>query len=210
MPIVLITPPVTLPSEHLFLNAMLNLGLPKVHLRKPGQSLEAHDTYIQHITPEFRNRITLHDFHELSQRFSLGGVYYRERQIPGDLITAPSPTQTVSLGFHNPEDLLVDRGEIGYCFLSPIYESISKTGYGPGAKIANREVLSQFVSKSRYPVVALGGATPSAFPEMAGMGFAGAALLGSIWNAENPLAAMEEALQEDAKTSWKGKLNFSL
>ncbi|KAL4514653.1 hypothetical protein Ndes2437B_g01030 [Nannochloris sp. 'desiccata'] len=193
MPIVLITPPVTLPSEHLFLNAMLNLGLPKVHLRKPGQSLEAHDAYIQHISPEYRNRITLHDFHELSQKFCLGGVYYRERQIPGDLITAPSPTQTVSLGFHNPEDLLVDRGDVGYCFLSPIYESISKTGYGPGAKIANREVLSQFEQR------------PLFFSELAEMGFAGAALLGSIWNVENPLAAMEEALEEDAKTSWKGE-----
>lgn len=155
MPIVLITPPVTLPSEHLILNAMLNLGLRRVHLRKPGQSLEAHDTYIQQINPEYRSRITLHDFHELSQKFS-GGVHYRERQIPG-VITAPASTQIVSLGFHDPQDLLINRGDVGYCFLSPIYESISKAGYRPGAEIADRKVLSQFVRKSRYPVIALGG-----------------------------------------------------
>jgi thiamine-phosphate pyrophosphorylase len=156
MPIVLITPPVTLPSEHLILNAMLNLGLQRVHLRKPGQSLEEYDTYIQQINPDYRNRITLHDFHELSSKFSLG-VHYRERQIPHNLITAPSPTQIVSLGFHTPQELLIDRGDVGYCFLSPIYESISKSGYFPGAQIADRKVLSQFISKSRYPVVALGG-----------------------------------------------------
>jgi hypothetical protein len=50
--------------------------------------------------------------------------------------------------------------------------------------------------------------TPSAFPELAELGFAGAALLGSIWNAENPLEAMEHALEADAKTPWKQKLLF--
>jgi thiamine-phosphate pyrophosphorylase len=157
MPIVLITPPMTLPNEHLLLNAMLHRGLTRVHLRKPGHSLEAHITYIQPINPEYRNRITLHDFHELSHKFSLGGIHYRTRQLPKDLIPAPSPTQLVSLGFHNPEDLSANRGDVGYCFLSPIYESISKAGYGPGTEIADRQVLAKFISNSRYPVVALGG-----------------------------------------------------
>jgi thiamine monophosphate synthase len=157
MPIVLITPPVTIPNEHLLLNAMLHRGLPRVHVRKPSQCLEAYSDYIQHINPEYRTRVTIHDFHELSQKFSLGGVHYRTSALPEDLITAPSSTQIASLGFHNPDDLVVDRGDVGYCFLSPIYESISKTGYGPGAVIADRRKLSEFISKSRYPVVALGG-----------------------------------------------------
>lgn len=155
MPLVLITPPTTVPNEHLLLNAMLNLGLPRVHLRKPGQSLKAHSNYIDLVSPEFRNRITLHDFHELTKRCNLGGIHYR--QLPGILITAPSPTQIVSLGFHNPEDMQIERGDVGYCFLSPIYNSISKAGYGPKPELADRNKLSEFVSKSRYPVVALGG-----------------------------------------------------
>jgi hypothetical protein len=48
--------------------------------------------------------------------------------------------------------------------------------------------------------------TPSAFPELEELGFAGAALLGSIWDAESPLGAMEKALEADANTSWTGKL----
>lgn len=34
------------------------------------------------------------------------------------------------------------------------------------------------------------------------MGFSGAALLGSVWNARDPIAALEEALEEDSKTDW--------
>jgi hypothetical protein len=44
--------------------------------------------------------------------------------------------------------------------------------------------------------------TPAAFSELAELGFAGAALLGSIWDAENPLEAIEQALEADAKTCW--------
>lgn len=157
MPIVVITPPTTVPNEHFILNALLQLGLPRVHLRKPGHSLESHSKYIDLINPEFRDRITLHDFHELTTKLNLGGVHYRERSIPTDFITAPSPTQIVSLGFHNSQDLLIDRGDVGYCFLSPIFNSISKAEYGPGDEIADRNKLSEIVSKSRYPVVALGG-----------------------------------------------------
>ncbi len=212
MPMVLITPPVTLPNELIFLNAMLNSpGLPRVHLRKPWLSLEEHRDYIQRINPDYRTRITLHDFHELSHEFSLGGVHHRSHQLEG-LITAPSPTQIASIGYHNPEDLLLDRGDVGYCFLSPIYNSISKKGYGPThAALADRKKLAEeFVRVSKHPVVALGGvtATPSVLSELAELGFAGAALLGSIWYAENPLTAMEQALEADSKIVWKRKLNF--
>jgi hypothetical protein len=71
--------------------------------------------------------------------------------------------------------------------------------------------LKKAISYNYVPVfLSKTGVTTFVFPELAELGFAGAALLGSIWNAENPVAAMDQALEVDAKTSWKEKLNFPL
>ena len=102
----------------------------------------------------------------------------------------------VSTSFHALEDLGVCRGELDYVFLSPIYASISKPGHGgqgAAAAVPDADALASALAGSRYPVLALGGVTPARFPELAELGFAGAALLGSIWSAEDPLAAWEAA-----------------
>lgn len=90
------------------------------------------------------------------------------------------------------------RGEMDYCLLSPIYPSISKPGYGGGysgsaAAFPDRQQLADALAGARYPVLALGGVTPDRFAELAAMGFAGAVLLGSIWQAPDPLAAWDAA-----------------
>ena len=46
------------------------------------------------------------------------------------------------------------------------------------------------------------GAKPSRFSELAELGFAGAALLGAVWNAKDPISALECALEEDMQTNW--------
>lgn len=88
------------------------------------------------------------------------------------------------------------RGELDYVFLSPIYSSISKPGHGgegAAATFPDADALASALAGSRYPVLALGGVTPDRFSELAELGFAGAALLGSIWAADDPLAAWDAA-----------------
>jgi thiamine-phosphate pyrophosphorylase len=97
----------------------------------------------------------------------------------------------VSTSFHTLADLGACRGELGYCFLSPIYLSISKPGYK--AAFPDPDELAAGLAASRCPVLALGGVTPDKFGGLAGLGFAGAALLGAIWQAADPLAAWQEA-----------------
>lgn len=111
---------------------------------------------------------------------------------PTPLVSPP----TVSTSFHALQDLGVCRGELDYVLLSPIYASISKPGYGgsgAAAAFPDADGLASALAGSRYPVLALGGVTPERFPELAELGFAGAALLGSIWSADDPLAAWEAA-----------------
>lgn len=94
------------------------------------------------------------------------------------------------------------RGELDYVFLSPIFPSISKAGYGgtgAAAAFPDADRLASALAGSRYPVLALGGVTPERFPELAELGFAGAALLGGIWGADYPLQAWEVARDAAAR-----------
>ena len=101
----------------------------------------------------------------------------------------------MSTSFHTLEDLGVCRGDVDYCFLSPIYNSTSK-GPGYAAAFPDTEQLAAALAGARYPVIALGGVTPDRFGELADLGFAGAALLGAVWQAADPLAAFERAQRE--------------
>lgn len=88
------------------------------------------------------------------------------------------------------QELSVCRGELDYCFLSPIYPSISKPGH---AADFDAEELASALAGSRHPVLALGGVTGERFGELADLGFAGAALLGAVWQAADPVGAWMEA-----------------
>jgi thiamine monophosphate synthase len=46
------------------------------------------------------------------------------------------------------------------------------------------------------------GVTPASFEELAGWGFAGAALLGTVWESEDPVAALAHALHVYETVDW--------
>ena len=62
-----------------------------------------------------------------------------------------------------------------YRFLSPVFDSISKTGYRAAFD------LGSLRGKVDETFVALGGVTPDRLPLLADIGFGGAAFLGYIW-----------------------------
>ena len=61
---------------------------------------------------------------------------------------------TVSTAFHKLQQLEVDHGALDYALLSPIFNSISKTGYKAAFEM---DELSQCISRCNIPLVALGG-----------------------------------------------------
>ena len=102
----------------------------------------------------------------------------------------------MSTAFHSLADLGVCWGEVDYGLLSPVYPSISKPGRGgagAAAAFPDADALASALAGARCPVLALGGVTPDRFAELAALGFAGAALLGGVWQAGDPLAAWDAA-----------------
>lgn len=67
-----------------------------------------------------------------------------------------------------------------YCFLSPIFDSISKSGYRAAFDCSTLAAALATTLAARK-VIALGGVTAGHLPELAGLGFKGAAFLGAIW-----------------------------
>lgn len=88
-------------------------------------------------------------------------------------------TGSVSRSCHSIEEL--DHIEdIDYCFLSPIFDSISKKGY---LSAFSKEELADASRKGiiNSKVYALGGITPEHIPLLQEFGFGGVAVLGYLW-----------------------------
>lgn len=81
---------------------------------------------------------------------------------------------------HSFEEVEALEKEKIYCFLSPIFDSISKKGYKANF---DTETLKAFLKKERQiKVIALGGLTEGNYNEIIELGFDGGAFLGSIWS----------------------------
>jgi thiamine-phosphate pyrophosphorylase len=81
-----------------------------------------------------------------------------------------------------------------YAFLSPVFDSISKPGY-PAAGFTSAEVRRVASAPGAVPLIALGGVTEGNLAAAAGLGFAGAAVLGGVWHRADPVAAVEALLR---------------
>ena len=123
MRIIVITDTSFAASEAESIRILLSEGVDRVHLRKP-QSAEADmRRLIEALPPELYPRLTLQDHLHLAGEYGIGGVHLNARnpEIPagfGGLISR-SCHSFGEIASHPTED---------YLFLSPIFDSISKTG----------------------------------------------------------------------------------
>lgn len=160
--------------EALAARVLLESGWDKVHLRHPGTSRTDIRRLIEAIPQEFHNRLVLHGHFDLCNDFNLGGLHLNHR--------CPAPPTlyrgSLSRSCHSVEELRQCTG-LAYATLSPIFDSISKQGYGSRFSDADLAQLSEITT----PVIALGGVTAEQVPVLRRYNFKGFAMLGAIpWN----------------------------
>lgn len=172
MKVIVITPPGKTKDETVVCNLLFANGLQTLHLRKPGAPLEVYEAFIQRIEPRYRGRIVLHEHYELTERYGLRGIHLRSGQAETHNLY---PNLRVSISCHSLDEIKALPFRPAYCFLSPVFDSISKEGY----KAAFKEVPR--IKDFPFPVVALGGITPERADECRKAGFAGVAVLGYVW-----------------------------
>lgn len=177
MKLIVITAPEFLPGEAELMQAMLDRGVDRVHLRKPGCPAAELAALIERFPSAYRPCITLHDHFPLQQAYRLGGVHLNGRN--------PLPPAafrgTVSRSCHSLEEVAAHRTTADYLFLSPVFDSISKEGYRAAfpPEALHAAATAGIIDGK---VMALGGVSARNLPEVRDFGFGGAALLGDIWS----------------------------
>lgn len=185
--LILITLPDSFPNEATICNALFRRGLQTLHLRKPSFAEADYRRFLNAVDTRFRNRIVIHDFFHLVTEFGLKGIHLSTKKQP-TFVRKPWHKQ-VSASCHSFNEIRNLPFKADYCFLSPVFDSISKTGYKSGF---SEDEIRGFLKETATPVIALGGVCAENLPRVWEMGFSGAAILGAIWN-EN--ADMEHVLQ---------------
>ncbi|MCQ2213930.1 MAG: thiamine phosphate synthase [Bacteroidaceae bacterium] len=147
-----------------------------VHIRKPESTERELENLIMQIPQEYHPRLVLHDHHGLAAKHGIGGIHLNSRN--------PLPpagwTGRVSRSCHSIEEVKEWKAKCDYVSLSPIFDSISKSGYN--SAFSKEELLtysSQGIIDTK--VMALGGVTFDRLDEVKSLGFGGAMILGDAW-----------------------------
>ena len=182
--VIVITMPEMFPGEEELVNTLFANGMQRLHLRKPGASEQEMAEWIGRIDLPFRQRIIVHDHHRLLRTMGLGGIHLNARnpEAPAWFSTERQKCGgvTLSRSCHSLEEIAQWKGVCDYLFLSPIFDSISKGGY---TSAFTRETLLQAYHDGLFskPVYALGGVSADNIRSIYDYGFAGAAVIGSLW-----------------------------
>ena len=173
---IIITPPDFVEGEATFINHLFESGLDLLHLRKPKASAADCKPLLDAIDPKWYRQIVVHDHFSLIEEYPLYGIHLNSRHhdIPLGF------KGNVSCSCHSIEEVVRQKPSCGYVFLSPIFDSISKEGYG--AHFCEDElILAAHKGIIDQQVYALGGVALSHLPYLKKIGFGGAAFLGDIW-----------------------------
>lgn len=187
MKLLLITSPLPIRNEHELLVQFFELGLETLHVRKPDLTLRQLKEWLEELPEQFHTRLMLHSHHELHQELQIKGLHFPAGVRLNAKAIEKSPLH-FSTSFHQVKEILNPDPVFDYAFLSPIFDSISKIGYQ--AAFSEQELKNTLMA-TNFSVIALGGITSENLEKIVDLGFAGAAVLGAVWQAADPLNAFK-------------------
>lgn len=189
---ILISQPHYFEGEREILISLFEANLQNFHLRKPENSHNEMSAFIASIPEKYHHCIVVHSHYSLATEFNLKGIHCTANGRDEFYEFEHLPIQK-SISTHG----FCEAGSVdemfSYAFLSPIFNSISKPGYEQGYQF---EALQQFLSRPhRTDFIALGGITIDNIQQCKAMGFKGVAMIGTIWENQNPVEHWKKILQ---------------
>lgn len=168
---IVVTRPDFWSGEAAAITRMFSDGLERLHIRKPGSTVEQRQALLCAIPACYHDRIVIGD------------------KLMGHMANDPNGVP-VGHACHSIAELRewqqkLRQGELGlqYLSLSPIFDSISKQGYK--AAFSRAELLAAKVEGIiDENVMALGGICQANIAEALGYGFGGVMVLGAAWPKE--------------------------
>lgn len=180
---IVITNPSSIANEISIIDSLFEEGLSLLHIRKPDFSELEMALFIHQIKLKFRANLVLHNHRELAQDFGINRIHFSEKQRK-EVFEIAIENKTISTSTHTIEAFNALNQNFEYAFLSPVFTSISKENYE-----SETDLFKALKSRTNFKtkVIALGGIDPENIQKALENGFDDIALLGAIWNHENPV-----------------------
>lgn len=200
MKIVVLTSDTDRKNETAIVNGLFEVGLERLHIRKPGYNISEYKKFITSVDEKFHSRLVLHGGgFELWNEFSLGGIHLTsvQRGHPPVEIERISKLQ-LSSSFHKWSEIRFCSIDFGYIIISPVFDSISKTNYKAGVDFRGLEKMRKSMEEEHRPlpeVIGLGGVDIPHLHILKEHHFDGAAVYGAVWKANDPVTFMKHMLQ---------------
>jgi thiamine-phosphate pyrophosphorylase len=175
----IITKPDIQEGEHQIVEALFREGLDELLLRKPGMDLNAQSDWLRQLNPDFHAKVVVY-YPELMKSFGCKGIHHR-----GEVLSIEG---AYSGSCHRLEELISYQSGYRFLQLSPIFQSISKPGYG----LENKLEINKIPTVLANCTIALGGIEENKLESVYKMGFRHIALLGAIWNSTNPVSVFKK------------------
>lgn len=207
------TEPAVFAGEAEYLVGLLEAGVAKLHLRKPRAKRWELEALLERLAPRWASRLVIHGSRELAARYGVPQIHGSAGLIGsaesgsaesgsagaglvGDGLAAVRSADAgvlpvISTSVHSWEELKALPRGLAYAFISPLFDSISKPGYG-----ANKALLQQPPGPLPCMPVGLGGISADTIGEMIRYGWKGAAVLGWIWERPEEAVGRFEQLKK--------------
>lgn len=182
--ILVISPETQVPNESEIINQMFHDGLDLLHIRKPWISREEMNDFISRINEQFHRQLVLHNHYDLGEDYGISRFHFREQDRKEGKYKPFMKEKAVSTSVHDIITYNTLEREWEYAFISPFFPSISKKGYGTDSTVI--ESLKER-NNPDVKLIGLGGIDSSRIHEVFGLGVDGVALLGAIWESDEPL-----------------------
>jgi thiamine-phosphate pyrophosphorylase len=183
---IVITNPSVILNEINIIHSLFEEGLSLLHIRKPDFSELEMARFIHQIKLENRSNLVLHNHHELAEDFGINRIHFSEKERKQSIdfpVRFLKPCRYYSTSTHSIDDFN-ELENFDYAFLSPVFTSISKENYHPTENLFEALKLR---TNNKTKVIALSGIDAENIQKTLENGFDDVALLGSIWNNENPI-----------------------
>jgi thiamine-phosphate pyrophosphorylase len=189
---IVITNPIWIANEICTIHSLFESGLELLHIRKPDFSVAEMRSFLLEINSDFRRQLVLHGHHHLASESGINRIHFSKSERKKTVtLFGKSAFETyktkgfhLSTSVHTIEDFNALNNAFEYAFLSPIFPSISKENYS-----SKTDLFEAIKNRTNYStkLIALGGIESKNAEQTLENGFDNIALLGTIWNQNNPI-----------------------
>ncbi len=188
MKLILITPEIFHKDENSILEKALEIGVDRIHVRKPNCNHNTLYKYIDNLSDGIIRKSSLHYYKDIFMEFNFSGFHFSVTQ-KEYFPNVEKKNSKISTSFHSMGEVLGFKNNFDYAFCSPVFPSISKQDHEPDFEWNIKG------KQTGIELYALGGIDHSKIERCKERGFDGVGILGAVWNKNTIGESIEELIK---------------